>query len=423
MARSIQILTVVILSITSLIIFLIIWACMILLESGAVKSFFVALMCTGLVILTSWSFLSSIDPVCLESKLQDNSEMFTNTNSEKKYNSFLQWLSYYFGFHIRIEPRVESYVSAVDTIYTNYKEGSTADDVFLTEQPKLVDDDDFDYQLIASDEKLEAQAEQNVKNQIDAQPNIINSQGFKEQVYEKLLDNYLDTVKLKPEDTIGKSDDKIKTLKIQKLGLSMRDLHEKLIMVEHKYSYDDMQTFYNERYIAFLRNDSGDSTGFNLVLDVPKITQEQEEQLASIGTNTNESYLETTDRRILYLEKLRGIDKSTSSSYKEQMRSEVIKNRLKDMIDVNSGKEFDLKRQELVENEMDNLKDIRLRSAITYNSQGLLENEYSNPYTILPKDQWFRPDKGAQDIINGKPCNCPMEVRNDKLNYFPVKGQ
>lgn len=421
MAQVIQLLTIIILIITSLIIFLVIWAAMILLHGKATSSMFASLFCTSFVILIAWGFLRPIDPVCFQSKLKDSSEMFTtDIKKDTPMKKFAKRVSNFFKNHMSPHFKKEKYTTAVDSVYSTYVPGSTQDDVFLTEQPSAVDEDDFSYQIIASDEKLETTAEENVQKQLEAQPTIINSQRFKEQVYQDMLDKYLETVNLTPEEALGKSEDEQKTAKIQKLGLSMRDLHAMVIMNELNYTYEDMYVLYNERYIKFLRNDYENRGQFSIQVDFLTLTQDQNDQLSYIGADSDSPYIEITEDRIKYLEELRNVSEENAHTYREQMKSEVIRERLKDLIDARAAVEFDKQRQNLVESEVDNLKDIRLRAAITYNSQALLDKEYGNPYTILPKDMWFRPEKGAKDILAGKSCNCPMEVSSDKMNLFPV---
>lgn len=435
MAQSIQILTIIILCLTSLIIFLIVWACMILLHGSALWSFFNALLCTCLIILTAWGFLRPIDPACFNEKLKNQSELFSvnifkKSKKRKKEeeigwkridDAFKRFKSYFYPdkTKTKTKKKKETYNQPVDSILANYVPGGSADDVFLTQKLNPVDQNDLDYQLIASDEKIETTAENNVQKQIEAQPNIIDSNAFKDEIYNEMLDRYINTVQLDASETVGKSDDKIKSLKIQKLGLSMRDLHEKIFMNELNYSNNDMMIFYNQRYIKYLTNADPSDDEFSIKLDAPPISKDEQDNLSYIGIDSSDLF-ESTEDKIEYLEKLRNINEQQSKNYKEQMKSEFIRKNFKDLIDTTSASKFDEQRQKLVEDEVDNLQDIRLRTAVTYNSQGLLENEYKNPYTILPKDLWYRPAPGAKDIINGKSCNCPVQMTSDNINFYPV---
>ena len=76
------------------------------------------------------------------------------------------------------------------------------------------------------------------------------------------------------------------------------------------------------------------------------------------------------------------------------------------------------KTEELEEQEYQHLKLRRYLDAKKFQSDTYLKSEYLNPSIILPRDQWFKPEKGAKDIINAKPCMCPAElILTQRINY------
>ena len=72
---------------------------------------------------------------------------------------------------------------------------------------------------------------------------------------------------------------------------------------------------------------------------------------------------------------------------------------------------------ELVEDEFQQLKYEQYYLAQEKLSKNLLQLEQENPYNILPKDMWYKPDESAKDIINSTPCQCPSEIKWTGINY------
>jgi hypothetical protein len=75
------------------------------------------------------------------------------------------------------------------------------------------------------------------------------------------------------------------------------------------------------------------------------------------------------------------------------------------------------RRQQLVKIKTNKLLNEQQRVATRYVSNTLQQNELKNPYTILPLDLWFQPEKGATDIFSKKSCSCPVEMQGGPLNY------
>jgi len=347
------------------------------------NNFFITFLLLFFSELIFVGIVATIDPICLKKKLVDTSTTSTETFDNSLYSVY------------------DAEDTAANTIIENAPEPVTSDKSFV---------------FLSSDEEIQAQAEKNIQKQIDLQPNILDTSLFHEQAETDLIDNFLaNKYPLTATETQNKSQQQIKDIRRQKAETDKIDIYSEIINSSPEFQ-EEIKINGQANYEKYLND--------NIYLSPDE--QQKTDENGDLVDLTYEELIEKRKQKVLDKSEeekakknnnLQGKINETNAFLKKRAMEQAKQEKIEDLKNQQLEKIQEEEKQKLLEKEIQYLTDQRYVQGNIYKSESLLEHEYKNPYNILPLDLWFRPEAGAKDLIGGKSCDCPVELRLDSLNY------